>query len=632
MNTILVAGGGALLSSAVFAVAYGAALVATRPSPVSAALPTPDLREEPPAVVNLVANGWRLNADAAEATLLDLAARRLVELRQPGTNPYHTTIHVTRDDPGDLNPYERRLFDRIRGLAIDGTVPLSALTFRDRRRAANWTRRLHHEVVEDARARGLTRRRSDGGVFPALVAAAAVTSTGLCLSTFYYLLAGPVEDPAVDLALGVGAVAFVLLGSAAVGLRGERDTPAGRAAAAHWLGVGQWLRNHEQFGELPPAAVMVWDRYLSYGAALGVTRLASAVLDLGLGDRCLVWSSHGGAWRRVRVSYPRFLPRYGATARGTLVPALAMLFLSGLLLYVGLTVSGGFLGGGWPDPTSEAIARWTALVCLPLGLLLLARGGYVIVRTIVDVAAPRTVTGQVLWRQTCRYRRREGQEKVPVLEHLAIDEGDSDRTRAWLLPTSVDSGCRDGDLVTATVRPWTRRVSRLTVRERGRAARLDAADAGPAAGLDSDPAWVGRRGWSSRKAPIQIDGLLTADDVGDVLGSPVAGPRVMVTPAGATAVFGTLDHPELELQVASGTLANLTWRAMSRATPLPGIGAEAYLADEAAMARVGDHTVVVSVLGEREIAPESLASLLNRAVGRLLTRPPRDHPPGHDLG
>ena len=45
-------------------------------------------------MVHLLVNRWTLTEDAAEATMLDLAARRFVELRQPGNDPLHTTVHL----------------------------------------------------------------------------------------------------------------------------------------------------------------------------------------------------------------------------------------------------------------------------------------------------------------------------------------------------------------------------------------------------------------------------------------------------------------------------------------------------------------------------------------------------------
>ena len=85
-------------SLGLFAAAYGVAMLATRPVRPSAGPATPDLGGEPPAVVNLLANRWRLNEDAAESTLLDLAAKRLIELRQPANDPMHTTIHIRQTE------------------------------------------------------------------------------------------------------------------------------------------------------------------------------------------------------------------------------------------------------------------------------------------------------------------------------------------------------------------------------------------------------------------------------------------------------------------------------------------------------------------------------------------------------
>lgn len=64
----------------------------------------------------------------------------------------------------------------------------------------------------------------------------------------------------------------------------QRDTPAGRAAAARWLGVRAYLGQNEVFPTLPPASVAIWDRYLGYGAALGVAAAAVHALPMGAED------------------------------------------------------------------------------------------------------------------------------------------------------------------------------------------------------------------------------------------------------------------------------------------------------------------------------------------------------------
>jgi hypothetical protein len=425
---------------------YGLARLATRPASPAPAPASPDLGDEPPAVVSLIVNRWQLTEDAAEATLLDLAARGFFELRQPGNDPMQTTIHLPPAPPDQdvLRPYERRVLDRVRGLAVNGVVPLTALTFRDQAEAKSWNKRLRGQVIADARAAGLSRRRFGKAATSLLVAAAAVAGVAVGLAVFHY---GAWSDGKHDHALPAGFAAFIVL-SGIARAPGERDTPLGREVAARWLGVRAWLLGHEQFHELPPAAVTVWDRYLGYGAAVGATHLTSAVLDLGLGDRKLVWSSFGGTWHRVRVRYPSFWPRYGRTLPILSLRAAIGIAVGALLL----KVAGGF-------SNLDRIAG----VILAVGLLLLTVSVYSLVRSLADLGTERTITGQVLWQEVWRSKaKRNDDPPVPWLNYLAVDDGSGDRTTAWGLPSEWGDRCRDGDTVTIRVRPWSRRVVELT--------------------------------------------------------------------------------------------------------------------------------------------------------------------------
>jgi len=99
---------------------------ATRPRNVEPAPATMELGGEPPAVVDLLTNEWRVTPDAIPATLLDLAARGYVDLDQYG--PERTVCRVRRADTGGLQPYERMVLEHVAGLAVDGIVPADALT------------------------------------------------------------------------------------------------------------------------------------------------------------------------------------------------------------------------------------------------------------------------------------------------------------------------------------------------------------------------------------------------------------------------------------------------------------------------------------------------------------------------
>ena len=130
---------------------------ATRPRDVDPGPATMDLGREPPAIVDMLTNAWRVTPDAIPATLLDLAARDYVDLDQHG--PERTVCRVRRTATDGLQPYERMVLDHVAGLAVNGIVPVEARTTGPQDRSTRWWRTFQRHVVEDARGRGLTRDR-----------------------------------------------------------------------------------------------------------------------------------------------------------------------------------------------------------------------------------------------------------------------------------------------------------------------------------------------------------------------------------------------------------------------------------------------------------------------------------------
>ena len=128
-----------------YAVVLGAAL-ATRPRDLDPGPPTMELGSEPPAVVNLLVTRCELTADAADATLLDLAARRILELHQPGDDPGRLLVRVRVAEPAGLLPYERRVFDRVREIASDRLTPLDEITERYADGGPSWLRQLRTDL------------------------------------------------------------------------------------------------------------------------------------------------------------------------------------------------------------------------------------------------------------------------------------------------------------------------------------------------------------------------------------------------------------------------------------------------------------------------------------------------------
>ncbi|MFE9654436.1 DUF2207 family protein [Micromonospora sp. NPDC006431] len=605
-------------SLALFFGAYALMLSITRPRGIHAAPPSPDLPEEPPAVASLLGTGWQVTEDAAEATLLDLGARGYLEFRQPDNDPHHTTVHLTGTVPTGLIAYEKRVYERVVKLAVDGVVPLTAMTFRDEKAAKSWWKALHREVVADSRVRGLSRRRFGPAIVVLLVIVAAVAAAGITYGFGHFAMRTP-DKRGNDIGATIGAyvISFALLATFAGRYNGERDTAAGRQAASRWMGVRDWLRGHEAFADLPPAAVGLWDRYLAYGAALGATRTASTVIDMGMGDRTRVWSTFGGSWHRVRVRYPRS-GRYGETAprllfRGVLLAVIGY----AIARYGHVVVDIAMQIDAVSASAFASFAGLTSALITVTGALLVVNGCYTVVRTIIDLATPKTITGQVLWTDLWRTQNSssDNSSPQPILYYLAVDDGTSDRTVAWGLPLALANSCATGDTIQLTVRPWSRRVTAIGVVERG-------SGHGPQPEVPTDNlvlAALDRPGQGGGAVPAltRNGSLLQAEEVAGALQwpSPVTA-RAMMGPGGIIE-FSAPEGPILMLVTAHGVLGSMAWRTASQGTPLPGVGDAAFTRGPAAAARVDGSTVQVALLPAARGRDAALPVLLKLAVGRL---------------
>ena len=284
------------------------------------------------------------------------------------------------------------VLDHVAGLAVDGVVPAEALTTGPQDQSSRWWRAFQRAVVGDARQRGLARDRWSASA-KAFLRAAALVPAGL--GVLYANAAAGLDFGTI----GAGLVIWVVLTSA-IKLFGDlRETPAGAEAAARWLGVRDYLGRNEVFRTLPPASVAIWDRYLGYGAALGVATAALHALPMGAEDDHRAWSAYGGRWRVVKVKIPRLGLTWGRK------PPLA--FLVGLAQavagYVGLRLMLGLRG--WTDGYAEAdqAARWvrTASTLLAVAALLVAGWGvWTMLRAVLDLVSRRQVEGQVVRRRS----------------------------------------------------------------------------------------------------------------------------------------------------------------------------------------------------------------------------------------
>jgi MYXO-CTERM domain-containing protein len=386
---------------------------------------TLELGDEPPALVNLLTGGWRMTEDALSATLLDLAARDMIDLVQSGPQPEQTICRIREPAPPHLTAYERRVYDRVAGLASGGVVPVAALARGSQAEASRWWKGFRREVIVDAQRRGLSRNRWGPGVKTLFSLVSVAPAGAVALTVGYASTDGDAPWPAAFFTW------LVLAGYAASRNR-QRDTPAGREAAARWLGVRDHLGRNEVFDTLPPAAVAIWDRYLGYGAAAGVAGTASRVLSFGAQSERLAWSAYGGSWHRVRIRYPGNRAAEGRhpAAAGLVGLVVAVAGWYGIRLVQAVrrrldAPEGLGLGPDVDELLDRGWARLVLAVALALALAAVAWGAYTVFRAVLDLGGRRTFEAEVL-----RVRTVRNDDKVTDYQ-VALDDGKGERTRAW---------------------------------------------------------------------------------------------------------------------------------------------------------------------------------------------------------
>ncbi|HEX5437622.1 MAG TPA: hypothetical protein VFW98_10720 [Gemmatimonadaceae bacterium] len=426
-----------------------ALILLVRRAPRAHAAPaTSELGAEPPAVANLLVNHFAVTPAAEPATLLDLAARHVIDIDELEPGSYICRLRTS--DDATLTPYEARVLALLRHRAVDGVVPAGALTTGTDASASRWRRAFNADVIKDAQQRGLCRDYWSKAILSLL------SMWGLANLVILYaaVSAGTVDvSNDVPIMAVLFAVGAVVLGSVALAGRLARShrqlpTSAGLQAASRWLGVQAYLQGDEVFPTLSPASVTMWSRYLAHGAALGVATAAVQALPMGAEDDRWAWSSWGGRWRQVRIDYPTWWPLGWGRS-----PASA--------LFLGLVVAGGAVG------VLYALARWQPAVftLIPVRYWLWARraaagvaavcvlvgigGIWLLVRAVLDLWSRVPVTGLVL--RLRKHATGGGGNSTDYRYYTGVDDGSAPRVRAWVVSAEQYAHLKEYQPVTATV-------------------------------------------------------------------------------------------------------------------------------------------------------------------------------------
>ena len=438
MSAIDLGVAGSIACSVVFFVIAGLLVTFRRQQPPPVLPAMSDLGPETPAVANLLANGGRVTPDAVPATLFDLAARHAVKIEEPEQGTYACRIQAT--PAGALKGYESRVLDLLRKRAVGGVVPAKALTVGPSTEAGNWMKEFRKDVVTEASAAGKCA--------PRWPRQALWVMSLLALGALMLSVMGGDEDNTTTPQVVAMVIAFltIVVLSKAFTEDIQMVTPAGVQSQARWLSLRKYLHDDELFSSLPPTAVVTRERYLAYGAALGVAAAAVRAIPMGAESDRWAWTHYGGQWRQVRVSYPnRWPPGWGSSPWQVGWAGLQMTAFGALVLWVTTQ----FLPSIEFGPgTGQAIRYFSVAVVLATGMGAVVCGLGLLVICLAVVSAVRTerVVGEAI-------RVRGFGDHEASRYYLAVYTGQGDHVRAWSVGAGIHSTIKEYEVVTVDVGP-----------------------------------------------------------------------------------------------------------------------------------------------------------------------------------
>ena len=524
---------GAFVAAALWLVIFAIRWTASFPKLAPPGPETSDLGPEPPAVANFLVNRFEVTRLAVGATLVDLAARRVIGIEEIVADHFVVRLRREHDGDDDITAYERQVLDLVRERATGGSAPIEALEIGSAAESLKWWQRFAKSVERDARDRGLARNRWNRADWAIFAGGIALVLSLFALALGIAHLGEGITNSRNSGRQGrwdwfyVAAFAELLALAAIKSLRGVRDTPSGRAASGRWLGVRRFLRHDGGFADLPPAAVAIWQRYLSYGIALGVARAAAHALPFGDEDPRAAWSRYGGNWHQVRVDYPSKFG-YGKSPIGVFLGGLVRTAFWGAIAFAVLPF---VISSSWElqkdvlshENSGAAIGVVALFVVIfgVMGIYLLAQlidGLIRVARGGMDLGRAAETRGAII---------RIGQD-APYAGYVAIDDGHSAETKAFFPPVNTPVLSR-GDEIEVALTPHLRHAKAL---------RVVGAAPHPAATATTPMAPSAADGTSA----LRMNALNTLD-VNAVIGivgcalQPIVGPNAGAPPGAAARVY-----------------------------------------------------------------------------------------------
>ena len=236
-------------------------------------LPTDD----PPETVNAIyANGdiGTPNMDGFEAAILNLIDKKVLKLtKQFDENTETNDLYIEfSGNTQDLKSNEKQVYDILHNFAYGDTLNLSSLnTSLSSEVNAKWFMEQYADWcanVEDELEPRVNEEFNDTGT----TIISGLSVGGLVIGVIMAILGIWTELKSGNYAIA-GGVFLVIFSIAIMRLSDDifgQWTPKGRVRYLKWKNFKKFLKDNSLINEHPPESIVVWRKYLIYGAALGV--------------------------------------------------------------------------------------------------------------------------------------------------------------------------------------------------------------------------------------------------------------------------------------------------------------------------------------------------------------------------
>ncbi|MBR5954514.1 MAG: DUF2207 domain-containing protein [Methanobrevibacter sp.] len=237
-------------------------------------LPTDD----PPAVVNALMNRSDIgkpDMKGFEATIMDLIDRKVFKIIIEEAE--HTSDLILEFDESkysELSADEKKVFELLNTFAYDNRLNVSRLSSQLNnehngklfvRKFDEWKDIVQNDRIGEDKISGYF---NDTGT----TLSSGFTIVGLVFAAALFLMGSFSDHPAAMYAL----IAAVFLGIVSIAISFIPEdifgqwTPEGRIYYLKWTNFKKFLKDNSLIKEHPPESIVIWNKYLVYGTALGV--------------------------------------------------------------------------------------------------------------------------------------------------------------------------------------------------------------------------------------------------------------------------------------------------------------------------------------------------------------------------